>query len=257
MSSSWLPTVRVPDLYLFTQATDRRTRDAALASLTKFLGAKRTFEDMELLKLWKGLFYCFWMSDRTATQQALATDLASLVKVVFRDNLIPFLAAFWRTMCREWSGIDVLRLDKFYTLLRRYVEYSFRRLKADEWSDVELYTQMLSDIPLHQTNQKCPNGIRYHLADIYLDELAKVVPEEDAGLPIKDLLHPFVALREGCPTKQVRERVLKEVLESDKLSRWGISHKDVQGKGFADSPSSLNEGDVEEDEDEDEFSGFD
>jgi ribosomal RNA-processing protein 1 len=50
-----------------------------------------------------------WMSDRPRTQQQLARDLAGLVEILPSELVIPFLEAFWRTMAREWLGIDVLR----------------------------------------------------------------------------------------------------------------------------------------------------
>lgn len=50
-----------------------------------------------------------WMSDKPQTQQRLAVDLAALVEVLPNDNVLPFLEAFWKTMAREWNGIDVLR----------------------------------------------------------------------------------------------------------------------------------------------------
>ena len=49
------------------------------------------------------------MSDRPLTQQQLASDLANLVDNVDEKAAIPFLSAFWRTMAREWRGIDVFR----------------------------------------------------------------------------------------------------------------------------------------------------
>ena len=49
------------------------------------------------------------MSDRARTQQTLAADLAGLVDVLPNENALPFLKAFWTTIAREWTGIDVLR----------------------------------------------------------------------------------------------------------------------------------------------------
>ena len=41
-----------------------------------------------------------------------------LMALVMRVCSLPlehlFLRAFWQTMIREWVGIDLLRLDKFY-----------------------------------------------------------------------------------------------------------------------------------------------
>jgi ribosomal RNA-processing protein 1 len=55
-----------------------------------------------------------WMSDRPRTQQQLALELAGLVDVIWQENVLPFLEAFWMTMAREWGGIDVLR-SAFYS----------------------------------------------------------------------------------------------------------------------------------------------
>ncbi|BFZ60199.1 hypothetical protein YB2330_001222 [Saitoella coloradoensis] len=210
-------------------ANDRPTRDAAVASLSQFLSAKKDLSKKDLLKLWKGLFYCFWMSDRPRTQQRLADDLASLVPKVRRENAMLFLDAFWETMCREWSGLDVLRMDKFYMLVRRYVAAAFKLLQAEKWNDrsVEEYIEILSKGPLHPKNQKMPNGLRYHITEIYLDELDKIVPAEtydaETGeeLPIGALVKPFEALYTDSPTKLVRKRAEENVLRDGRLEKWG------------------------------------
>lgn len=205
-------------------ASDRKTRDAALASLTKFLSSSRQFEELELLKLWKGLFYCFWHSDRTLVQQALATDLSNLCLSVKDNNFLPFLSAFWTTICREWNSIDVLRLDKFYTLLRRFVGVAFQKLYKSTWQEdlVAPYISLLEGMPLSAVNSRIPNGIRYHLADIYLEELANAVPkEEHSDVPISQLIEPFELLITKSPTKSVRMRVMKAIFDDAILGEFG------------------------------------
>ena len=39
-------------------ATDKKVRDQALDSLKAYLGAQSEISELDLLKLWKGLFYC-------------------------------------------------------------------------------------------------------------------------------------------------------------------------------------------------------
>ena len=39
-------------------ATDKEVRDQALDSLRTYLGAQSNISELDLLKLWKGLFYC-------------------------------------------------------------------------------------------------------------------------------------------------------------------------------------------------------
>lgn len=41
-----------------TDETDRKTRDKALDSLTLFLRSRTDLSLLDLLKLWKGLFFC-------------------------------------------------------------------------------------------------------------------------------------------------------------------------------------------------------
>jgi ribosomal RNA-processing protein 1 len=80
-----------------------------VSNLRTYLRSRKEFSEIELLKLWKGLFYCMWMSDKPRNQQQLARDLADLIDVVPRTTLVPFVDAFWKTIAREWSGIGRLR----------------------------------------------------------------------------------------------------------------------------------------------------
>ena len=50
------------------------------------------------------------MSDKALVQQALASELANIVLSI-DDNAasLEFLQGFWRTIVREWDGIDRLR----------------------------------------------------------------------------------------------------------------------------------------------------
>ena len=90
-------------------SSDRRIRDGAVETLRAYLGHRQSLDEMELLKLWKGLFYCMWMSDKPRTQQQLARDLAGLVDTLQPATVLGFLSAFWKTMSREWVDIDILR----------------------------------------------------------------------------------------------------------------------------------------------------
>lgn len=111
----------------------------------------------ELLKLWKGLFFCkltiyqqpqqsvcnwpairtcpayastgYYHSDRPLTQQALARALSySLVPSLPHATLHRFLRAFWITIGRDFHSLDRLRLDKYLFLIRCYVGVAFEVL---------------------------------------------------------------------------------------------------------------------------------
>ena len=122
-----------------TQISDRRLRDQALSSLRTYLSRSKPFSALDFLKLWKALFFCMWMSDKPLTQQRLARDLADLVTVLKgHENFLGFVDAFWKTMAREWSGIDALRMDKFLYLVRCYVGKGFEVVSAKQWGDAGL-----------------------------------------------------------------------------------------------------------------------
>jgi ribosomal RNA-processing protein 1 len=141
--------------------------------LRTYLSSNRQFTKIELLKLWKGLFYCrdwlawyfflffagilsdivaigMWMSDRPRTQQRLVVDLADLLSPMEEKNFIPYLEAFWITIAREWNGVDVLRMDKFLLLVRGYLASIFRYLLARKWESgiVEQVMDLMKEVPL-------------------------------------------------------------------------------------------------------------
>jgi len=51
-----------PQITKLTFATDKKVRDEALNSLKTYLGAQSEISELDLLKLWKGLFYCMRFS---------------------------------------------------------------------------------------------------------------------------------------------------------------------------------------------------
>ena len=162
------------------------------------------------------------MSDRPLTQQRLATDLANLVTILPSETVLRFLSAFWTTIAREWTGIDVLRMDKMLLLVRKYLSASFAYLAKNEWADLELvkrYMAVLSSTPLHPTDTKVPNGLRYHVLDIYVGELDRVDTPRCGALPLNLLLEPLKTLEKESTTKAVRMRV-KEALVDERLKNW-------------------------------------
>lgn len=60
-------------------ANEKSGRDQALARLRVWLSKKPDLSELDLLKIWKGLFYCMWMSDKAPVQQELAAAMSKLV----------------------------------------------------------------------------------------------------------------------------------------------------------------------------------
>ncbi|KAJ1594685.1 hypothetical protein NDA11_000921 [Ustilago hordei] len=191
-------------------STEKRIRDSAVRSLHSFLATNgaHTIPELELQKLWKGLFYCFWMSDKPLIQQRLANDLAQLVLVhpscstSFTSSTcttspgeeggmseralagLKFLEAFWDTIVSEWGALDKHRIDKFYLLVRRFVASGFQLLAEEGWNldATRRFAQILGKFQggvLSTNDPKVPDSLTYHLSDIYLDELEKVIEQVD------------------------------------------------------------------------------
>ncbi|KAI0782347.1 ribosomal RNA processing protein [Irpex lacteus] len=212
-------------------STDKKTRDKAIKSLAAFLSQPSDGDDAnvarilpksEMAKLWKGIFYCFWMSDKPLVQQALATEIAEmLLTIPTATASLAFLRGFWEATVREWAGIDRLRIDKYYMLIRRFTNASFRLLERESWDSalLEEYNSILSDRggPLCPDDVKVPPSLPYHLADIYLEELDKALnastsQESPTPAPLSTLLDPFISLAAGARAKLTVQRIESALL---------------------------------------------
>lgn len=60
-------------------STDFHTREAGLAALTALLARRTDLGELEALKLWRGIFYAYWHSDKAPVQAALAQRLAEIM----------------------------------------------------------------------------------------------------------------------------------------------------------------------------------
>ncbi|KAJ5620044.1 hypothetical protein N7510_004028 [Penicillium lagena] len=295
-------------------SSDRKTRDKALESLTLFLRSRTDLTLVDLLKLWKGLFFCFYHSDRPLTQQALARALSySLVPSLPHQTVHRFLRAFWITIGRDFHSLDRLRLDKYLFLIRCFVGVAFeifvkrktgqnqvdgkKRKREDakqkkggkkqkkqeetkaasiaeddetsegKWADLEAYISIIEEGPLCPRNfdpdqpskpvteeggdpnfvpmPHGPDGLRYHVVDIWVDELEKVLEfeeEETEGgnrkikgdVPVELILRPLETLRTESPYKPVRTRAA-EALGDDRLVEWGVREREVEEEEDEDS----------------------
>ncbi|KAJ8652790.1 hypothetical protein O0I10_011596 [Lichtheimia ornata] len=203
-------------------ANEKKTRDKAVRSLKKFIATGADLSKSDLLKLWKGLFYCYWMSDKPLVQQALAQDLGSLLLDLSTDSFIPFLEAFWEIHCTQWHGIDRIRLDKYYMLLRRMIFFAFLYLANQDWNEemTEAYMTMLLEGPMHPTDRSKPDSIRYHIIDIYFEELDKILElqreqGEEIHLDMDAIKRPLVVSSKDAINKVTRKKA-KEALAARK-----------------------------------------
>jgi hypothetical protein len=298
-------------------STDQRKRHLAVQKLKAYLKARCDISnenggisELDLLKLWKGLWYTLYMADKVPVQHELSKHLAELLWCVagteeedeyagqaymhiceeegdecgfcddddsdgpevtldevynsldgndnesdddavdeedrnemtmdstqqeildgedeneVEDSEVPhcrgahlvslFIRTFFRTVRREWGRMDKYRIDKFYTLARMYMHEIFLYMAKRHWNIgiIRLFNDAMFDEVLSQK----PNGLRYHLIDVALDELAKV--NAKAPMPLTeatflDAMEPYFAM---CQTgaggdDSVQGRVVENILE--------------------------------------------
>ncbi|MCJ1469169.1 hypothetical protein MMC07_007802 [Pseudocyphellaria aurata] len=200
---------------------------------------------------------------QTRLSNTLATLLLSLPNPLF----LPFLHAFYTTLVGLYSQLPSLRLDKYLYLLRRYIAAAFTYL-ARQGPQTDLaqgyLALMRGDIgPLSpgrgSEQAKVPDGLRYHVLDVWAEELARVALDND--LTDRDesteqsakqgelMMTPISALARDAKSKVVRARA-RECVRDWEIRRNGSS-------GAADEAEVVdqeeNGGEVEEG---DEWNGF-
>ncbi|XP_073701953.1 uncharacterized protein rrp1 isoform X2 [Garra rufa] len=180
-------------------SNEKPIRSKALVKLRKYINARSQraeggFSEEELLKIWKGLFYCMWMQDKPLLQEELSTKISGLLRS-FRtvDSQFLYFKTFLQTMKREWNGIDRLRMDKFYQLVRFVFREVFEMLKSQKWesSVVSEFLQIFSS-QLLQSSSAAPAGLILHILDLYMTELALVGSAELTAEQNQTFIEPFL-----------------------------------------------------------------
>jgi len=194
-------------------ANEKRERDQALKRLEVWMAKHKNLSEKDFLKIWKGLFYCMWMSDRARVQQDLGGAISRLVHCFGRDSgrAHLFVGAFYRTVRREWPGLDQHRLDKFYSFMRRMLRECLRFAQQRAWS-AEALVSVVFPLNAEVLQQPWPNGLRLHACDLILPELARVGGGELTTAQALEVLQPFLVAMATSADRVVAERARARVL---------------------------------------------
>lgn len=165
-----------------------------------------------MLKLWKALYYCMWLSDKQPIQAELAQSLTELTNVFSTQQLsLLYIRMFFRILLREWFHLDQFRVNKFYTLTRLMFRKALSMAFEAGWQSD--YASVILTIIDEEALQKKPNGIRFHLADIFLPELMNVTNGKISTSDFMTVLKPFTdGLLRLEDNSVYIDRVYKEVM---------------------------------------------
>ncbi|CAF0719841.1 unnamed protein product [Rotaria sordida] len=199
--------------------SSKAQRTKAIERLKSWINARTlnptsffTYDD--LIKIWKGLYYNMWMADKPILQDQLATQISSWIHE-FRDNdqARLYIDAGFATFAREWWGIDRWRLSKFMTFVRYFLRESCVFLKNLKWfkADILKFTKMLRQNVLSANGNRSCDGLKLHITDIYLEELAQIGGIELKPKKLILLLSPFFNIIKTSENEVLIKHVYKNL----------------------------------------------
>ncbi|XP_038875379.1 ribosomal RNA processing protein 1 homolog [Benincasa hispida] len=195
-------------------SSNKATRDKTLRVIIKtWLPTQKSLSDGDMKKLWKGLFYCIWHADKVPVQSELINRLASLLLHLDLPLAVQYFSVFLLTMRREWAGIDALRLDKFYLLIRRFLHQFFALLKKHSW-DLELCrcsVQVLEERVFFADDKFHGNGVNYQIASVFLEELKPFLPLQKEVIDV--LFKPFLCSMVKLPDKVLLGKIKSNLFD--------------------------------------------
>uniref|UniRef100_A0A0V0G569 Putative nucleolar protein n=1 Tax=Triatoma dimidiata TaxID=72491 RepID=A0A0V0G569_TRIDM len=207
---------------------DKTLRDRALRRLRKWLISKSKSEvgvtEDGFVRIWRGLFYNVWMSDKPLVQEEVVEAISNLMHCFNKfSEAQTFIMCFFQTLSETWFGLDAHRLDKYLMLVRRFLRQSFVLMESYEWKKEQLMELIAS---FKKAFLKAPLGLLMHVCEIYLEELAKITKgklDEDILL---ELIKPFGEIMSTSSDvrliKHIEEFIYLHLLKQSDL---GIKHQ--------------------------------
>ena len=236
-------------------ANDPTMRNKAVKKLKKWFAARQEpFSESEMMRLWKGLYYCFWMSDKPLVQEELAENISSFVPSFNSpDASLLFIKCFLLTMGREWVGIDRWRTEKFMMLTRRFLRGSFRFLSARSWEEslVKEAADIFREDVMLCLPPRTSVDFQLHFTDVFLEELAKVAGQNLKTELLDILLTPFVDVVQQCEEERLREHVVERIFKHlIRQSDPGIKWQDEEFEQDSGNEEDVDEEDGSDDDEE-------
>jgi len=210
-------------IHKLSAVQDTVVRNEALQDARNFLQG-RPYQDikpadveLEFRKLWQGLFYYYWLTDKEMPQLEAAQSIASMMHLIGHDmSVIIWMKTFYITLTDTWTKLDKHRMSKYYSLVRFMVQQSFVFLNENKYDEKILHkflvvmkqgplledTGLLISLRIHITqmfllelkqfgSENITEKALHELIRIFLNKLAFTKEESMLRTICEDLLHPL------------------------------------------------------------------
>lgn len=199
-------------------SNQQKLRDKTLKKVGTWLATKSVnndaFSEDSLLKLWKGLFYYFWHTDKPLIQEEKADVICSYIHDFQAvEGSFLYIDTFFQTMTREWIAIDRYRLEKFMMLVRKFLHQTYQLLKKLNWKLkwIKRFRKVMKKSVMSGLSTTTPVGLKMHLSDMYMEELAKVGADEVSPDILQQFLIPYCRILIESEDSSFLESVSKDV----------------------------------------------
>ncbi|KAH8738953.1 RRp1-like protein [Cryptosporidium ryanae] len=113
------------------------SRRKGLSIISKYISKNNeSISKLQIIKLWKGLYYCMWLSDKVLIQREVAIGISNLQKkFTCINSWLSFIEEFYIMMRFRWDSIDHYRMDKFAFLQRTMISESLDLIKNKDFEN--------------------------------------------------------------------------------------------------------------------------
>ncbi|XP_049847820.1 ribosomal RNA processing protein 1 homolog [Schistocerca gregaria] len=198
---------------------DKETRQKGIATLKSWLKKYTKPTELDYLKVWKALFYCVWVTDNSIVHYELVQKLAKLVHDL-PDNscFFLFVISFYKTINREWQGIDKYRIEKYLWLMRFFFYECLCFLQKQDWNEelIDTYNVILLENVFITKEHDVYLGIKMHLVDVFFEEIKKIFGDEFWTASTSILLtifYPFFCILSSSNDTALKDHVEQNIFD--------------------------------------------
>lgn len=203
----------------------------AIDEVFEWLKQQKKFDIDDGKKLWYVLLNGLWKTDGWQNQHALAKKLSSILQEDFpADSNIQketIISSFFACFGNEWGKFDKWRIDKFYVLVRNFINSIIEWAKNNHKLDYlpSLFNEVLGLDSCVGLQMQFVDVITDPLRELMNQDLKEYIEKKTLKEPA-DFVKPFSALFADCHSKpslviRINDRIMAPLIDSDGETLFG------------------------------------